>query len=382
MICLQKTCINGLKRKKIAYNKEMKRFIAFILIVLVCAFLFLRVIKAKVGHDIAQPIVEPVLTPTPTIVIDHSQRASTALFVPYWAVKYLSSKEYDNYIYFGITATKNGIDATESGTKNVKTFVDTVPKGKSKLLTLRMVKSETNAAILQDRKLQQQIISQTVAFAKANGFSGIVLDLEMSGLPFDSLVDQITVFTKELSKQTKTGQLQFDLTLYGDTFYRLRPFDVKHLAPTADMILLMAYDFHKSRSNPGPNFPLSGQDVYGYDMGKMADDFLQVIPNKKLNVVFGLFGYDWTVDDKGKAISQGEPLTDLQIQSKFLNGCMFQACQVKRDSVSAETVIHYTDKNNQKHIVWFEDIGSVVSKQQALRKKGIVNFSFWANSYF
>jgi spore germination protein YaaH len=50
--------------------------------------------------------------------------------------------------------------------------------------------------------------------------------------------------------------------------------------------------------------------------------------------------------------------------------------------VSAETVIHYTDDTGQKHIVWFEDMQSVNTKEQFLRKKGIGNFAFWANSYF
>lgn len=114
----------------------------------------------------------------------------------------------------------------------------------------------------------------------------------------------------------------------------------------------------------------------------MTDDFLQAVPNQKLGVIFGLFGYDWPVDDQGAAVSQGIPLTDLQIQNKFLKNCTYKDCQIKRDPLSAETVIHYTDATNQKHIVWFEDAQSVATKEQFLRKKGIGNFSFWANSYF
>ena len=101
----------------------------------------------------------------------------------------------------------------------------------------------------------------------------------------------------------------------------------------------MAYDFSKASSGPGPNFPLGGQNIYGYDMGKMADDFLQVVPNQKLGVVFGLFGYDWPVDDKGNAIGQGQPLTDLQIQNKFLNGCSLKDCHIRQDPLSAETEV-------------------------------------------
>jgi spore germination protein len=99
-------------------------------------------------------------------------------------------------------------------------------------------------------------------------------------------------------------------------------------------------------------------------------------------VIFGLFGYDWTVDSQGNAIGQAQALTDLQIQHKFLDNCSFKDCQITRDPTSSETVIHYTDESGQKHVVWFDDSQSVATKEQYLKKRGIGNFAFWANSYF
>ena len=360
----------------------MRRFLLLVLMLLLVSFVLLQVARNQVRHDLAQPVRDPVVAPTPTVVIDRVSKTNTSLFVPYWTTDSLTSDTYDTYIYFGLTPTKNGIDTEETGAQKIGDFNDAVPDGKTKLLTLRMINPDTNSAILKDKKLQNTIIKQTLTIAKEHGFSGVVLDLEVSGLPFDALVTQISDFTHNLATQTKAQQLQFDLTLYGDTFYRVRPFDVKKLASDADNVMLMAYDFHKARSNPGPNFPLGGADTYGYDEGKMADDFLQVVPNQKLSVIFGLFGYDWPVDNDGKATGQGAPLTDTQIQNKFLNHCDLKDCTIKRDAVSAETVIHYTDEDNQKHVVWFEDKQSVSQKEALLRKKGIENFTFWANSYF
>lgn len=359
----------------------MKRFLIIVLLIVVSAFLFLRVLKSIVGRDLAQPVYEPAAKPSPTIVIDQLKQIHTSVFVPSWTVDTIDDASFDQYIYFGISPTKEGIDTTASE-KELATFSQSVPEGKKTLLTLQMQNPDINTAVLQDKTVQQKVISQTITLAKQNGFSGVVLDLEMGGIPFDSLVDGINNFTKALNIQAKAQQLSFGVTLYGDTFYRLRPFDVKTIAANTDMVMIMAYDFHKSRSNPGPNFPLGGQSIYGYDMSKMSDDFLQAVPNQKLSVIFGLFGYDWPVDNQGNAVGQGQPLTDLQIQNKFLTGCSFANCQITRDSSSAETVVHYTDANNQKHIVWFEDKQSVAAKEAYLKKRGIGNFSFWANSYF
>lgn len=359
----------------------MKRVIVVSLIILVTVFLLFRVVKEQVRKDLLQPVLQPIQAPTPTIVIDPLKQTDTSLFVPSWTVGTISSEPFDQYIYFGIIPTKSGIDKVNAG-KDIAAFVQTVPSGKETLLTLQMQDTDINAAILQNKTLQQKVINQTVSLATANGFSGVVLDLEMGGIPFDPLIDEINEFTKALDTQTKANHLTFDVALYGDTFFRLRPFDVKTIASNSDMILIMAYDFHKAGSNPGPNFPLSGEDIYGYDMSKMADDFLQAVPNQKLGVIFGLFGYDWPVDNQGNAIGEGQPLTDIQIQNEFLTNCSFKVCQIKRDRESAETEVQYTDNNNQKHIVWFENMQSVSAKEQYLRKRGIGNFSFWANSYF
>ncbi len=359
----------------------MKRFLIFLLILFVSVFIFVRVIRNQVRHDLLQPVIQPALTPSPTVVIDKLNSTNTSVFVPSWTTDAITNTTYDQYIYFGITPTKDGIDE-DAADKNIADFQKSLPDGKKSLLTLSLQNTDINAAILQNKTLQQKVITQTLALAKQNGFSGVVLDLEMGGIPFDALVDEINGFTKSFNQAAKAQQLSFAQTLYGDSFYRLRPFDIKTIALNADSVMIMAYDFHKSRSNPGPNFPLRGQDVYGYDMTKMADDFLQVVPNKKITVIFGLFGYDWPVDDKGNATGTGVPVTDIQINDKFLTNCAFKECHWNRDSVSGETVIHYTTDSGQKHIVWFEDMQSATAKEQYLKKRGIGNFSFWANSYF
>lgn len=362
----------------------MKRFIVFVvivLVVLVSIFIVFRVVREKVGKDLSQPVYQPALSPTPTVALSPLHHTNTSLFVPDWTLENISGG-YDQYIYFGVTPTKDGLVTTDITTKDINDFLSAVPQGGKTLLALEMENTEINGDILQSKTLSQKVASQTVSLAQANGFSGVVLDLETGGIPLSALIDEINDFVSQLDSEAKASHMQFAVTLYGDTFYRLRPFDVKTIAAHSDMVMIMAYDFHKARSTPGPNFPLSGKSTYGYDMGQMADDFLQVVPNQKLSVIFGLFGYDWTVDSQGNAIGQAQALTDLQIQNKFLNDCSFKDCQITRDPVSAETVIHYTDDSGQKHIVWFDDMNSVAAKEQFLRKQGIGNFAFWANSYF
>jgi spore germination protein YaaH len=341
--------------------------------------------KEKVRQDFARPIPYPTATlepPTPTPDVSNVKETNS-LFVPYWSMKSdaTDSAKYDRYIYFGVVPTKEGINQKEEGALALNTFVDLVPDTKERLLTIRMIDNKNNFAILDDETAQKKAIKDAIALAKSKGFDGIVLDLEVSAIPFDSLVKQITTFNTKFAKQTKQSGLSYSITLYGDAFYRTRPFDVKALTKEADHVLIMAYDLSKARGDPGPNFPLHGRKTYGYDLEKMIDDYLQVVPSKKITVIFGLFGYDWVVNSQGNAVQQGKSLSTREIETKYVDACVSKNCLVTRDSDATETEIHYGDRSGN-HIIWYEDMVSVDAKKEFLKQRGITSFSFWAYSYF
>lgn len=361
----------------------MKRFLLVLLLLIILVFGFLQVVKKKVGSDLRQPVGESVVSPSPTLIIEKNDAKEKLLFVPYWTIKGEESitEGYDTYLYFGITPDKNGI-VSEEGMQAMAQFRTAVPEGKRTLLVLRMVDSDINAQVLGNTALQKKIIAQTIDETKKNNFQGVVLDLEMSAIPFTSLIEQINSFNKAFSAEVKKADLEYSITMYGDVFYRVRPFDMKNLSKYTDNVLIMAYDFHKSRGNPGPNFPLEGKATYGYSIKDLMNDLLRVVPSNKVIVIFGMFGYDWEVDNAGKAGSTGTPLTLDQINKKFLQGCTFRNCKITRDSQSAETNILYTDESGQKHSVWFEDTVSASQKQSYLRTMGIGKYAYWAYTYF
>ena len=144
----------------------------------------------------------------------------------------------------------------------------------------------------------------------------------------------------------------------------------------------MAYDFHKAGGDPGPNFPLNGRQKYGYDFKNMIDDFERDVPKDKLSVVFGLFGYDWSVDEKMKSKDIAESLSLNNIKTKFIDNCSYKNCTTTRDKESSESNITYKDENNITHDVWYEDNVSVIEKQKYLLEKGIGSIGFWAYSFF
>ncbi|MBI2443030.1 MAG: hypothetical protein HYV40_03950 [Candidatus Levybacteria bacterium] len=357
--------------------------LVLLLLFLVVFSLILQSVKGKIGRDFTRGlprVSDPVVTTGPSVA---QEKVTRSLFVPYWTVSnaQIDTSGYDTVIYFGITPTLEGIDENEMGYKKLALFQQHV-RSSDRLLTLRMLDRETNLAILKSKDAQEAIIEETIILAKDYGFSGVVLDLELSALPFDSLLRQVTEFSSNFSQSIKENDLSFAMTLYGDTFYRLRPFDVKALEKNVPSFLIMAYDFHKAAGNPGPNFPLSGKDTYGYDYQTMLTSFLQYIPPAKLGIIYGMYGYDWEINSSGKAVTSAKARSYQEIEKNIIARCSELECKREKDMQSTEMKITYTDTENKKHVIWFEDQESVKKKEALAKKMGIGTFSFWAYSYF
>ncbi len=343
----------------------------------------------KVQHKLDAVLTEhesaPDATGTPLKLTGNgSLTGATTLFVPYWSFDKTSEMPdtYSRVVYFGISPGADGINRSGPGYLNLPVFLHiTRNLSAKKYLALRMTDSKENFKVLEDKNLQAKLIAQTLTAAKEDGFSGVVVDLELQALPFDKLLGQINDFVSSFSSEARKSQLAFAETFYGDTFYRVRPFDIKTLTRSGDEVMIMAYDFHKAKGNPGPNFPLSGSATYGYDMQHMIQDFLQIVPSNKITVIFGMFGYDWPVDGKGVSQANAQPMSDHEIDQKLINNCDFSKCQWVNDAVSGETKVTYED-HGQQHVVWFEDTESAAKKEQALKKYHIQSYGYWAYSYF
>lgn len=355
----------------------MKKLLAAVFLAAIIGFLAAQ----YSGNSSPSPKKSSVIvSPTPT---QAPGKKSLSIFVPYWTLGSRPDPLLDNYdylIYFGVPADKNGLETSDPGYTSIAKF-NKLTEGRRKFLAITMINSTANSDILNDQKSQQKIISESIALAKNDDFNGIVFDLELSSIDFAPTTKKVTDFYTSFAKASHEESLPFYVTLYGDTYYRVRAYDVKAIAQAADQVLVMAYDFHKAHGNPGPNFPLTGKEVYGYDFESMIADFESDVPVDKLTIIFGMFGYDWPVDSSKESTDMGTSRSTLEIENTFIKFCKFSNCKVTRHTNSQEQEVDYTD-NGVDHVIWFEDAESMKAKQKFLQQKGIYAFSLWAYSYF
>ncbi len=304
----------------------------------------------------------------------------SSIFIPYWALgqgNYVNSS-YDAYYYFGVALNQNGVIKTEPGYTGLAQF--TCPKTKKCYLVIRMLDNEINKIILANTTMQEKVIEQTLDIADTYNFSGIALDLELSGMFNDEVTGQTNSFVQSYYTSAKKNYKTLSFIVYGDNYFRKRPFNIKSIGAHADEIVIMAYDFHKSYGEPGPNFPFQDKNKWGYDFQQMISDFSADIPSEKLTIIFGMYGYDWTLNEQGTPLKRGEAVTVSQI-NKILNSKP-QTLNKSQNPISKEKRIEYIDYENFKHVIYYEDEESARVKQDYLEGHGIGSISFWAWGYF
>ena len=351
-----------------------------------------KLTSLKLVNNQSQISLEPKIIKQPMLrVTSFALHESKSVFIPYWSIATEAAqlKQYNKLYYFGVTTANLGINRRDTGYLNLKNFTKVVESTQESVLVLRMLDENDIHTVLDSENLQNKIIEDLIDLAQENQFQGIALDLEISTLFPKSIEEKIGQFGMQLFSLAKKAKLKTSLIVYGDTFYRKRPYNLVILTPQVDEVAVMAYDYHKSRGEPGPNFPFLGKVKYGYDFQTMVGNFVKVVPKDKLTIIFGMFGYEWSVDEQKKPIMPAKSLSLNEIKTKFLEKCEWKDCVIKRDELSGETEINYITsqlKDNfaylYYHIVWFEDEQSVKIKNDWLKQQGIGSVAYWAFGYY
>lgn len=303
------------------------------------------------------------------------------IFVPYWTFnEEISVEKYSDVIYFGVSIDEFGVNKNEPGYRQLEIFSNSIDSDKNKYLTLRILGEDTGREFLDNINLQKTVGREVADIAKEYNFDGVLVDFETSAFGFSSTEEKITAMFNVLHEEIKRDDLEFLVAVFGDNYYRARPYDIEEIGNISDKVIIMMYDFHKARLNPGPNFPFSDKESYGYDMKTMIKDFEKDLDYDKIVVTLGYFGYDWKMEN-GVSTGMAEPMSLNQIEDKFLNNCKFVNCKLEKNN-DFESVVRYEDDEGFSHEVWFENIESAKKKIEYLNSVGINQIALWAYSYY
>lgn len=230
------------------------------------------------------------------------------------------------------------------------------------------------------------LIKDITPIMKQYGFSDLNLDVEDSARASSSERKNFTQFVKVIKQQLHSANLgTFTLEISPTDVINYNLIDVASVAPTADFLVLMAYDYHATVSDvTGPVAPLDGAGIDSeYDVTTAVKKSLQNITPEKLILGIPLYGYEWETLNTAvrSAIIPGSGVLASNNRMEIaLPGCA--TCSAFFDREAQETFVVYSDPaTGTYHQIYFPNAQSTTAKITLANKNHLGGVALWALGY-
>ncbi|WP_242257287.1 glycosyl hydrolase family 18 protein [Bacillus cereus group sp. BfR-BA-01379] len=219
--------------------------------------------------------------------------------------------------------------------------------------------------VLDSQEKRTNLINKMYDMVVENHYAGVNIDLE-NIYPEDR--DLLTTFVKETSKKFHSSGHSVMVSVPAKNEEDREntwtwPFDYAQLGKNADFLQVMTYDEHGTWSEPGSTISQPWLE-------ENLDYTTRVVDNKKIIMGIPAYGNDWDLSDEKNSKMLAWKDTNALIQKT--------KAKPRRDAVSGSMVFTYTDKNNHKHEVWYEDETSIKQKTHYTVTKNLAGVSVYA----
>jgi spore germination protein len=231
------------------------------------------------------------------------------------------------------------------------------------------------AALLNDPAQRAAHVQTLVGLVVGNGYDGVDLDYESMNFGGTS-TDKAAVRSGFV---TLLGELRPALGAQGKLLSvtvgaRTRAddpnwsvFDYVGIAPKADRLRIMAYDYHWRGGSPGAVAPVWWVD-------KVLAYAVTAVPANKIEVGVPLYGYDWPADP-AQPDGYGVATARTYAQAEALRTQHGAARQWS--GVDAAPYFTYSADGVQ-HVVWYNDADATKAKMTFIEKYRLRGLAFWA----
>ena len=322
-------------------------------------------------------------------------------FLPYWNLnKVIVHPELTNLAYFGLTIGSDGKLLTvgedgytepgfsKLGSDEFLQIAQQVADNNGKMeIALTQFNNDDIVSFLNSPTAQQNLITSLDSILLAYPVEGINLDIEYSGEVTNhlrqNLVTFVTLLQEHLSQKYEGIPLSIDM--YSSAASKPLIWDVAAIGQQVDYIVIMAYDFHR-QSSPvaGPVAPLfGGKTLWDSDISDHLQDFIKVVPSKKLLLGVPFYGYEWqttstqaqaTTIPKTGATASYQRIQEVLAQKESLN------VEEHWNEDALSPYLTYTE-GDQTHIIYYDNSRSLSYKMDFVNQLDLGGIAIWALGY-
>lgn len=240
-----------------------------------------------------------------------------------------------------------------------------------KVIPLAAFPSNKSRAMLTDPGAGDAAVANISRVVRERGYDGINIDFEIVSWAgeYQAEKEGLTRFAARLGEEmasmgkrlyicvTPPEQPPADLAAV---------YDCAALSGAVDRLVVMAYNYSFSGTQPGPVAPLPWVEE------NIEVLLAQGIPPEKISLGAASYGYDWVSGGtQAEAVASGEVMRRIE-----QNGLT-----ADWDGSSQTPYLKYRDSQGRSREIWFENSVSAAQKIKLIEKYSLAGFSLWRLGY-
>ncbi len=315
-----------------------------------------------------------------------SERMKVWGFLPSWMVgKTIEySNEVDSLIFLGVEVDSEGSLLWDSQGKKIKASnylkqkEGIWQKGGKNILGVKLFEDEKLKKLMADKEAQDNLVRQLKEIIKEEKFDGVNIDFEYQGDPLAIMSVESLDFLAKLKKED-LGEISLDV--FANTIIKGREEKLKQLISSVDILIVMAYDFHR----PGVDYGGSVAPIKSLPGDRNISEIMDKIEvsnldRKKIVMAYPLYGWEWktyTKDFESKIIRGWYQMASWKRTQELIKE---KELEVFWDELSMTPWLNF-EENGEIRQIYFENEKSLKIKLDLVKEKELGGVAFWALGY-
>ena len=220
--------------------------------------------------------------------------------------------------------------------------------------------------VLNDNTARENLINNIINTVESKNYLGVDMDFEYIRAADK---DAYIAFCAELALRLHRIGRILSIAL-APKYFAEQPgllyegLDYQALGEIADLCLLMTYEWGYTYGPPMAVSPI-------YEVRRVLEYGLSVIPAEKILMGISNYGYDWTLPYK-----EGTAARSISNVRAVELAWLYQA-EILYDERAQSPYFNYTTPEGVEHIVWFEDLRSMQAKFDLRQELVIRGITYW-----
>ena len=221
--------------------------------------------------------------------------------------------------------------------------------------------------LLSDENMQNSLINNIINTLIYKSYNALDIDFEFIPGQFR---EQYVMFVDKVRRELNENGFKVSVALppkISDDQQGLlyEGIDYAGLGAAADSVFLMTYEWGYKYGPPMAIAPIPS-------VRRVLDYAVSVIPVDKIYMGIPNYAYDWPLP-----YVRGTTVAETIGNTEAVRRAYEFGSDILYDEGAKAPYYYYTDSNNTEHVVWFEDIRSIMAKYDLIEEYGFPGAGYW-----